>query len=298
MKHLLNIEQLSKQEIMALIDRALYFKHHTDYPQYPQHKLAMLFYENSTRTRVSFELAAIKLGIPVINLDLQHSSETKGETVEDTINTLAAMGIDLFVMRHKTSGFPQFLAEACTDGLHLINAGDGAHAHPTQALLDMMTILEQKPDLSALKIAIVGDLRHSRVANSFQCIASKLNVGQLMLVAPKVWQPDIVHYGHVTDSLSEGISNADVVICLRVQQERLDQHETLNLTQYHHDYAITGTNIAWAKPNAMVMHPGPVNRGVELNSDVADGPQSFILQQVSNGVFMRMAVLEACVRTG
>ena len=295
MKHLLDIEQLSSREITTLIERALYFKHNSVYPCYPHHTLAILFYENSTRTRVSFELAANKLGIQVINLDLQRSSESKGETIEDTINTLAAMGVDLFVMRHVTNRLPTLLAEACTDGIHLINAGDGQHAHPTQALLDIMTIIEQKPNLNALKIAIVGDLRHSRVANSLQCIAKKLGIGELTLVAPTAWQPSTVHYGRVTTSLHDGIANADVVICLRVQQERLNKNEQLNLTQYHDEYAITSKSIKWAKPDVMVMHPGPINRGVELDSDVADGPLSFVLQQVSNGVFMRMAVLEALI---
>ena len=293
MQHLLDIQQLSKNDITMLIQRALYFKYHADYPRYPHRTLATLFYENSTRTRVSFELAAQKLGIPAINLDIQHSSESKGETIEDTISTLAAMGINLFVIRHTIDRLPTSLANTFSNNkLQFINAGDGQHAHPTQALLDMMTIFEQKPDLHALKIAIIGDIRHSRVANSLQCIAKKMGVSELTLVAPPAWQPTTRHYGRIASSLQDGITDADVVICLRVQQERLTSNEHLNLTQYHDDYAITRENITWAKPDVMVMHPGPINRGVELDSDVADGLHSFILQQVSNGVFMRMAVLE------
>ncbi|HBI21381.1 MAG TPA: aspartate carbamoyltransferase [Legionella sp.] len=292
MNHLLDIHPLSQHDILALIQRALSFKHSPQHPRYPDHTLANLFYENSTRTRVSFELAANKLAMPVINVDLAHSSEHKGETIQDTVQTLAAMGIQLFVIRHAQEGLPHALAHQCKPGMHVINAGDGQHAHPSQALLDLMTIMEQKPDLTRLKIAIVGDLRHSRVANSLQQICATLNVGELTLVSPVIWKPTQVHFGRTTTSLRDGISNADVVICLRVQQERLNADEHLNLADYRRDYALTETSMAWAKPDAMVMHPGPINRGVELESSVADGPHSFILEQVKNGVYMRMAIIE------
>ncbi len=295
MKHLLDISQLSYRDITSLIQRALHFKHNPVYPRYPHCKLANLFYENSTRTRVSFELAANALSIPAVNIDLQHSSESKGEVIEDTIKTLAAMGINLFVIRHTENGLPQMLSANCDDDVHIINAGDGQHAHPSQALLDLMTIIEHKPDLKHLKIALVGDLRHSRVANSLQCISATLGVGELTLVAPTIWHPQRVHYGHVTTSLQDGLTGADVVICLRVQQERLNAAEQIDLATYRRDYAITRTSLALSKPDAMVMHPGPINRGVEIDSDVADGPQSFILRQVSNGVYMRMAILEALI---
>lgn len=296
MQHLLDIQQLSKHDITVLIQRAMDFKHTAEYPRYPQHTLATLFYENSTRTRVSFELATQKLGISVVNLNMQHSSESKGETIEDTISTLAAMGINLFVIRHSIDRLPTSLANTFSNNkIQFINAGDGQHAHPTQALLDMMTIFEQKPDLHTLKIAILGDIRHSRVANSLQCIAKKMGVNELTLIAPPIWQPATIHYGRMTSSLQDGITDADVVICLRVQQERLQSNEQFNLTQYHNEYAITRENLTWAKHDVMVMHPGPINRGVELDSDVADGSHSFILQQVSNGVFMRMAVLESLI---
>ena len=295
MKHLLDIHSMSKHDITLLLQRALHFKHHPDYPRYSHCTVANLFYENSTRTRVSFELAANALGMPVVNLDLNRSSESKGEVIEDTINNLAAMGIKLFVVRHAKNGLPQALASHCPDDVHIVNAGDGQHAHPSQALLDLMTIVGHKPDLPSLKIAIVGNLRHSRVANSLQCIFAAMGVGELKLVAPAVWQPQVVHYGRVTASLQDGIAGADVVICLRVQQERLNAGEHIDLASYHRDYAITRESLGWAKPDAMVMHPGPINRGVEIDSDVADGAQSFILRQVSNGVFMRMAILEALV---
>ncbi len=293
MKHYLEISQLSQHEITALIQRALYFKTHSVYPCYPKDIVAHLFYENSTRTRVSFELAAKHLSMAVVNLDLESSSESKGEVVEDTVNTLAAMGVNLFVIRHVQEGLPQRLADLCSEQVRIINAGDGAHAHPSQAMLDLMTIMERKPDLSLLKIAIVGDIRHSRVANSLQCICRKLGVGELTLVSPDVWKPTTIHYGRVTASLYDGIADADVLICLRVQRERLLASEHLDLASYRRDYALTCESLSYAKTDAMVMHPGPINRGIEIESDVADGPQSCILQQVRNGVFMRMAILEA-----
>lgn len=296
MQHLLNIEQLTTQDINRFIQRAFYFKHNSNYPCYKQHTLATLFYENSTRTRVSFEVAAHKLGLSVIPVDIAHSSESKGECIEDTVRTLSAMGIDLFVIRHAANHLPEMLAKTFSGQyIHLINAGDGQHAHPTQALLDIMTIIEQKPNVSSLKIAIIGDIRHSRVANSLQCIAKKMGINNLLLIAPTIWQPDTIVHGQMTTSLKEGITNADVVICLRIQQERLQTHEQLDLTQYHSDYGITSKTLAWAKPDVMVMHPGPINRGVEIDNEVINSECSFILQQVANGVYLRMAILEALI---
>lgn len=296
MKHFLEISQLSRETIESLLQRALYFKHQGNYPAYPGHTAANLFYENSTRTRVSFELAATHLSMPVINLHLQSSSEAKGETIEDTVRTLAAMGIQYFVLRHQEEGLQQRLAEKVGASIHIVNAGDGVHAHPSQALLDMMTIVENKPDVSALKIAIVGNIRHSRVANSMQVMCAKLGVGELVLVAPAAWQPQTVHYGRVTADLHDGIAGADVVMCLRVQKERLLATEQLDLATYRRDFALTKERLALAKADAMVMHPGPMNRGVEIDSEVADGPQSFILEQVANGVYARMAIFEALIQ--
>jgi aspartate carbamoyltransferase catalytic subunit len=293
MKHFLEISQLSLPDIERLLQRAFHFKKENTCPSFSKHRIANLFYENSTRTRVSFELAAQKLSIPVVNLDMGASSESKGEIIEDTLSNLIAMGIDLFVIRHKQEGVQQRLANQLGDVVHIINAGDGTHAHPSQAMLDLMTILEHKPAMSQLKIAIVGNIRHSRVANSLQCLFSLMGVKELALVAPEVWLPKKVHFGSPTTSLQEGIAEADVVICLRVQHERLLEEEQMDLSTYRRYYALTGQNLLYAKPDAMVMHPGPVNRGVEIDSDVADGPQSFILQQVKNGVYMRMAIIEA-----
>ncbi len=292
MKHLLDSNHWAADDLMALIERALFFKKHANYPSYPNETVALLFYENSTRTRVSFELAAKNLGMLVVNLDLKASSETKGEVIEDTVNTLAAMGIKHFVIRHVQDYLPHDLAKTCGENVHIINAGDGMHAHPSQAMLDLMTIIENKPKLEALKIAIIGNIRHSRVANSLQAICQLFGVGELVLIAPKTWQPTSVSYGRVTESLHDGIKDADVVICLRVQKERLLANEQLDLASYHSHYALTMDSLRYAKKDAMVMHPGPVNRGIEIDADVADGPQSFILKQVGNGVFMRMAILE------
>ncbi|MFJ1268993.1 aspartate carbamoyltransferase catalytic subunit [Legionella lytica] len=295
MKHFLEISQLSRQQIESLLQRAFSFKQQKNYPAYSQHTVANLFYENSTRTRVSFELAANHLSMPVINLDLQSSSETKGEVIEDTIKTLAAMGIRHFVIRHQQDGLQQSLAQNLGEGIHIINAGDGTHAHPSQALLDMMTILERKPKLEQLKIAILGNIRHSRVANSFQCISKALGVGELVLIAPALWQPQTLHYGRVTTNICEGLADADVVMCLRVQRERLLADDQMDLEQYRHDFALTEKSLALAKSDVMVMHPGPMNRGIEIDSNIADGTHSFILQQVQNGVFARMAVFDAVV---
>jgi aspartate carbamoyltransferase catalytic subunit len=294
MKHFLDISQLSVTQIEGLLSKAFELKKTRHFPSYPHRVLAHFFYENSTRTRVSFELAALNLDIKVINLEMQHSSEAKGEHLEDSVKNLAAMGIQYFVIRHSQNYIQEQLAERLQDeALHLINAGDGTHAHPSQALLDMMTIIEQKPKLSHLKVAIVGNVKHSRVANSFQLISAKMGLGELVLVAPEIWQPEKVHYGRVSSSLEEGLDGADVVMCLRVQRERLQQSEHLNLDEYRAHYALTKQALALAKPDAMVMHPGPMNRGIEIDSDVADGSQSFILTQVQNGIFARMAILDS-----
>jgi aspartate carbamoyltransferase catalytic subunit len=293
MNHLLEISRLSRQQIESLIQRAFSLKHQKNYPVYNQYAVANLFYEHSTRTQVSFELAAKNLSMTVVNLNVQNSSEAKGESIEDTLKTLSAMGISSFVIRHEQNGLQQDLANQLGNSLHLVNAGDGTHAHPSQALLDMMTILEQKPNLEQLKIALVGNISHSRVANSFQCICSKLGVGELVLVAPELWLPHKVHYGRVTTSLPDAFRDADVILCLRVQKERLLASDYLDLEEYRQAFAVTQKTLAYAKPDVMVMHPGPINRGVEIGSQVADGAHSFILQQVNNGVFVRMAVFDA-----
>lgn len=295
MKHFLEISQISQGLARSLIDRALFFKRNRRYPVYKDNTLANLFYENSTRTRVSFEIAAHNLGINTINLDLNSSSEKKGEAVEDTIHTLTAMGINIFVVRHNRNGFSQAIAGSVDEGCHIINAGDGTHSHPSQALLDLMTIIEHKPNLQDLKIAIVGDILHSRVANSLQSIAALFGIKDLVLIAPEEWHPSSAQFGQVTTSLQEGLHNADVVVGLRVQQERLTANTQLNLVSYQQKFGLTAQTLAYAKPDVMIMHPGPINRGLEIDSDVADGSNSFILRQVENGVYMRMAIIELLI---
>lgn len=293
MNHFLDINQLTPTDIQALVQRALYFKHYGASLDYSSLTMANLFYENSTRTRVSFELAAKRLQMTVVNIDLQHSSEKKGEVIEDTLTTLNAMGVSIFVIRHSTNNLPMELAANVCANIHIINAGDGLHAHPSQAMLDTMTILERKADIKQLKIAIVGDIKHSRVANSLQQIFALLGAKELVLIAPDLWQPEKAHFGQMTDSLRDGLNNADVVICLRVQKERLLSGEHLDLDSYRRQFGLTAKNLNYAKKDAIVMHPGPVNRGIELDGEVADSAQSVILQQVRNGVFMRMAILES-----
>ena len=295
MKHFLDVNLLSNAQIMALVERAIEFKNTANYPSYSKYTVATLFYENSTRTRVSFELAALRLGMQVINFDVQNSSESKGEKLEDTFNTLIAMGIQFLIMRHSEDHLPWKLAASCSQNVHIINAGDGMHAHPSQAMLDLMTIIEQKPDLKNLKIAIIGDVRHSRVAASMQRLCAMLQIGELVFVSPEVWRPENLVYGSVTTSLSDGIMDADVVMCLRVQKERLLHNEGLDLSHYHHDYAITQQRLDSMKPDVMIMHPGPINRGIEIDDVVADGKSSYILEQVRNGVFMRMAIIDSLI---
>jgi aspartate carbamoyltransferase catalytic subunit len=292
MKQLVDVRDLTKADVDGLIARALHFKNKLYYPTYPDYALATMFYENSTRTRLSFELAAKQLELMVVDFDVQSSSEAKGEVIEDTVQTLISMGVKVLIIRHPQNGVPARLAAQFRHRVSIVNAGDGQHAHPSQALLDLMTIVEHKPLIERLKIAIVGDLRHSRVANSFQLLSALMGVGELVLVAPPAWQPEQVYYGHVTSSLQAGLSNADVVVTLRVQRERLKEEEQLDLNVYREAYALTQKALAMAKPDAIVMHPGPLNRGVEIDSDVADGPQSVIWQQVQNGVMMRMAILD------
>lgn len=294
MKHLLSIDALNAQETHQLIQRAMALKKRdkTHYPTLSQHQAAALFYENSTRTLMSFSLAAQRCKLPLLTLQMQHSSEKKGETFLDTLLTLHAMGLGLLIIRHPSSDLFTPILSKLPPTLQLINAGEGQHEHPSQALLDMMTILSHFPDPQPLKIAILGDIRHSRVANSFQKLCALLGIKHLNFIAPPLWHPSTISTGHVTDDLTEGLRGADVIITLRVQQERLHASEHYDLTQYHQAYGLTQQRLALAKPNAIVLHPGPINRDIEISSAVADGPQSCILEQVQNGVWMRMAILD------
>ncbi len=296
MKHFLDVSTLTKHEARALFERAFEFKKTKTYPKYPDIVLLEIFYESSTRTSLSFDLAAKRLGLTVLSLDSRRSSETKGESLQDMLKTVAAMGVNLVVMRHFEDDIFDKLQAVAPHSIQLVNAGSGMFAHPTQAMLDMMTILEKGVVPENAKIAVVGDILHSRVAGSFQRLCKLLEVGALVFTGPSSWLPDTVEYGRLTDSLSDALQDADVVMTLRVQRERFTKKEQLDFESYREYYAITEKALTYAKPEALVMHPGPINRGIEIDDAVADGPQSCILDQVENGVFIRMAILEALIQ--
>jgi len=252
-----------------------------------------LFFENSTRTRTTFEIAARRLSADVFNLDIMRSSTAKGESLLDTINNLTAMQADMFVVRHATGGAPYLIARHVAPHVHVINAGDGRHAHPTQGLLDMYTIRHYKRDFSNLTVAIVGDILHSRVARSDVHALTALGVPEVRAVGPLTLLPDgLEQMGvRVFTRLDEGIRDADVIIMLRLQNERMRGALLPSAQEYFRNYGLTPERLRLAKSDAIVMHPGPMNRGVEIDSLVADGNQSVILPQVTFGIAVRMAVL-------
>lgn len=301
MPGLLGIEELSRPEIEAILERARFFQ-----PLQRQQQKRMdllngrmivnLFFEASTRTRVSFEIAAKRLGADTVSITASGSSVSKGESLVDTLNTLAAMRPDAIVMRHAASGAPYFLARYLD--IPIINAGDGTHEHPTQALLDARTILDQRPTLEKLRVAIIGDLAHSRVARSNIHLLSKFGAS-IVLCGPATLLPremaQIAPGVDLTYDIREAVKNADVVMMLRVQLER--QHEpSAPAGEYFSQYGLKLEHLALTKPDAIVMHPGPMNRGQEIASDVADSQRSVILNQVENGIAVRMAVLEKVLR--
>jgi aspartate carbamoyltransferase catalytic subunit len=252
-----------------------------------------LFFENSTRTRTTFEIAAKRLSADVFNLNIASSSAAKGESLLDTINNLTAMQADLFVVRHAQSGAPHLIAGHVAPHVHVINAGDGRHAHPTQGLLDLYTIRHYKRDFGALSVAIVGDILHSRVARSDIHALRALGVPDVRAVGPLTLLPDgLDSLGvRVFTSLQEGIRNCDVVIMLRLQNERMGGALLPSASEYFRRYGLTPEALRAAKPDCIVMHPGPMNRGIEIDSRVADGAHSVILPQVTFGIAVRMAVL-------
>jgi aspartate carbamoyltransferase catalytic subunit len=303
LRHLLTLEGLSRDELLQLLDLAqFYVRYPGDMPARDQslagRTVANLFFEPSTRTRVSFELAAMRLGADVVNLDMQSSSRVKGETVLDTIYTLQAMQVDVFVMRDSEPGVPAFVARHVQPHVSVLNAGEAHVSHPTQGLLDVLTIRQRKGDVRQLCVAIVGDIRHSRVARSTSTALQTLGVGELRLVSPASLAPGVEEFpGAQRHSvLSEGIRGADVVMALRIQKERMDTSQTPDVDAFLREWGITEQSIAAAQPDAIVLHPGPMNRGVEITSGIADGPRSAVQQQVRNGVAVRMAVLATIVR--
>jgi aspartate carbamoyltransferase catalytic subunit len=252
-----------------------------------------LFFETSTRTRTTFELAASRLSADVQSINIATSATSKGESLLDMLHNLEAMHCDLFVVRHAESGAADFIARHVAPHVSVINAGDGRHAHPTQAMLDMFTIRRHKGEFHNIKVAIVGDILHSRVARSQIHALNTLGVGELRVIGPKTLIPRIFgNMGvHIFHDMQQGLDGVDVVIMLRLQKERMQGALLPSEGEYFQRYGLTEEKLAAARPDAIVMHPGPINRGVEIASSVADGPQSVILEQVSNGLAVRMAVM-------
>ncbi|MDN3545791.1 MAG: aspartate carbamoyltransferase catalytic subunit [Roseateles asaccharophilus] len=296
--HLLSIEGLPQAVIHQILDTAGTFLSVNDrevkkVPLLRGKSVFNLFFENSTRTRTTFEIAAKRLSADVINLDIARSSTAKGETLLDTVANLSAMHADMFVVRHSESGAPYLIAQHCAPHVHVVNAGDGRHAHPTQGLLDMYTIRHYKKDFRNLTVAIVGDIVHSRVARSDIHALNILGVPEIRAVGPKTLVPgDLKDMGvRVCHDMAEGIRDADVIIMLRLQNERMSGAMLPSAGEFFKNFGLTPEKLALAKPDAIVMHPGPINRGVEIDSAVADGKQSVILPQVTFGIAVRMAVM-------
>lgn len=301
LRHLLSLEGLPRPELERLLERAqrLTADAHGGTAQrgvLAGKAVCTLFFEPSTRTRSSFSLAAQRLGADLLNFDASTASTTKGEADLDTLKTLEAMGVHAFVVRHKRDGAVAELAAAAAPGTVLLNAGDGRSNHPTQGLLDMLTLRQAKgADFSRLKVAIVGDVKHSRVARSDLHALRTLGCGEIRVCGPASLLPDddTLRGCTVTEDLDAALDGVDAAMMLRLQRERMAEGLVASIEDYHRDYGLTDSRLARAAPDAIVMHPGPMNRGVEITDAVADGPQSRVLRQVANGVAVRMAVLEA-----
>lgn len=298
LRHLLTLEGLSRDMIHRILDNAASFLNVSNreikkVPLLRGRSVFNLFFEDSTRTRTTFEIAATRLSADVVNLNINTSSTKKGESLLDTIDNLQAMAADLFVVRHSQSGAAHLIAQHVGDHVHVVNAGDGRHAHPTQGLLDMYTIRHFKKDFTKLSVAIVGDITHSRVARSDIHALTTLGVPDVRVVGPLTLLPGGLAQMGVTlhTDLRVALKDVDVVIMLRLQNERMRGALLPSPQEYFHNYGLTREKLAMAKPDAIVMHPGPMNRGVEIESAVADGPQSVILQQVTFGIAVRMAVM-------
>lgn len=302
LQHLLTIEGLPRDILVSILDTAAPF---TEVAEREVKKLPLLrgksvfnlFFENSTRTRTTFEIAAKRLSADVINLNINTSSASKGESLLDTVDNLAAMHADMFVVRHASSGAPFLIAEHLArtnrEHIHVVNAGDGRHAHPTQGLLDVYTIRHYKQDFTNLTVAVVGDVLHSRVARSEIHALTTLGVPEVRVIAPKTLLPtDVERMGvRVFHDLKEGLKGVDVVMMLRLQNERMQGALLPSPQEYFKEFGLTQEKLDLAKPDAIVLHPGPMNRGVEIDSAVADGGRAVILPQVTFGIAVRMAVM-------
>lgn len=298
LRHFLTIEGLKQPLLTEIMDRAEQFSSISNrqvkkVPLLRGKTIFNLFFENSTRTRTTFELAAKRLSADVINLNINTSATSKGESLLDTLHNLEAMHSDMFVVRHSQSGAAEFIAQHVAPHVSVINAGDGCHAHPTQAMLDMFTIRRHKHHFPDLRVAIVGDILHSRVARSQIQALATLGVGEIRVIGPKTLLPaDSQTLGvHVYHDMEAGLEDVDVVIMLRLQHERMQGALLPSAREYFDCFGLTDEKLKLAKPDAIVMHPGPINRGVEIASSVADGPQSVILEQVTHGIAIRMAVM-------
>jgi len=294
-KDLLGLDELSAREIVHILDTAESFREVSTrsikkLPTLRGKVVALLFFEDSTRTRMSFELAANRLGADTLLFTSRGSSVTKGETTLDTVRNIEAMGVDIFVLRHGQSGAPHLVARQA--GASIVNAGDGQHEHPTQALLDMFTMRQRLGSVEGLKVAVVGDIAHSRVARSNILGLKKLGA-EVVVVGPPTLVPAAVRSMgcDICDRLDDVLAEVDVINMLRIQFERFSSNLFPSVREYSRLYGLNSDRLKRCKPNVLIMHPGPINRGVELTSDVADGPNSCILQQVTNGLAIRMAVL-------
>jgi aspartate carbamoyltransferase catalytic subunit len=298
LRHLLTLDGMERSALIALLDQAQKFCVRPGEPVRRHDTLAgktvaNLFFEPSTRTRASFELAARRLGAEVVNLNIADSSTAKRESLVDTLYTLEAMNIDLFVVRHKDTGVPELLARHAAPHVHVLNAGEAHVSHPTQGLLDALTIRQHKPDFESLSVAIVGDIKHSRVARSALQALSILGTRDIRLAAPKPLLPRKGELpGALFTDVGKAVRGADVVMLLRIQKERMRTGSVPSVSAYFKRYGLDAARLKLAKPGAIVMHPGPMNRGVEIAADVADGKQSVIRRQVNNGVAVRMAVMQ------
>lgn len=294
-KHLLGIQELSLSEIKTVLDTAESFyeistREVKKVPTLRGKTIINLFFEPSTRTRSSFELAAKRLSADIVNFNQQASSVIKGESFRDTILNLEAMNPDAIIIRHSSSGAPRFATTFCRS--HIINAGDGVHEHPTQALLDAFTIKQEKKNIEGLKVLIVGDILHSRVARSNIFLLRKMGAKVLLVGPPSFLPVEFKKFGVEIDfNLERAIVGADVIMMLRIQLERQGRNFFPSIREYRNLYSLTAERFSRAKKNAIIMHPGPINRGVEISADMADSAESVILKQVENGIAIRMAVL-------
>jgi aspartate carbamoyltransferase catalytic subunit len=298
LQHLLSIKGLDKKIIEKIFNDADKFLEKKDikldnYTSLNGKTVCNLFFENSTRTQTTFEIAAKRLSANVINLDIATSSQSKGESILDLINNLIAMSVDIFVIRHSEPGIPELIAKNIKSNAHIINAGDGNREHPTQGLLDAFTIREFKKNFSSLKIAIVGDIEHSRVAKSEINILSTLGTKEIRVIGPKALMPSNIEDLNVKvfHTMEEGLKDVDVIMMLRIQKERMSNKSVPSESEYFNSFGLNQKRLKIAKDDALVLHPGPINRGVEIDSEVADGKQSVILNQVKNGIAIRMAVM-------